>query len=341
MKAGKMRQTRNKMKNIRKKINKLVPKTLRPYLKKYGSPVTKAGRFVFRWRVFWSAVIILICLTVYYPSVGNQFIDFLSRQKPPFAKLPPGAKPDPKTTVEYKREKLTVVRTNLHNVFMIIGRDLGINDVRSRKLVSISGTMPVTATVEKEFVPDLPPPKGDWNIIKDNLVDAFKSYIDMLTVRIVSIDNKPVMIGDNGQIVPYDKTDRILQWAKYIDAAAKKYKIDPAIIAGIIEQESGGDAAAQSPAGAIGLMQLMPKTAKGLGVNPYDPAQNIDGGTRYFMYQYRNFGSLEQALAAYNAGPNNVRNGNYLYFSETQGYINKVPRLIEKYQRIFSRSGKE
>jgi soluble lytic murein transglycosylase-like protein len=58
------------------------------------------------------------------------------------------------------------------------------------------------------------------------------------------------------------------------------------------------------------------------------------------MYQYRTFGSIELALAAYNAGPNNVRNGNYLYFSETQGYINKVPRLIQKYQRIFAQTKK-
>lgn len=330
-----------KIRNLRKKIKKFIPKKFRPYLKKYGPPVTKACRFIFRWRVFWLAVLAFIWMTVYYPPVGNRTVDFLARQKPPFAKLPANAKLDPKTTVEYKKEKLAVVRTNLHNVFMIIGRDLGLTDVKARKFVSISGTMPVTATVEKDFVPDNQPAVGDFSIIKDNLVDAFKSYIDMITVRIVSIDNKPVMIGDNGQIVPYDKTDRILQWAKFIDATAKKYKIDPAIIAGIIEQESGGDAAAHSPAGAIGLMQLMPRTAQGLGVDPYDPAQNIDGGTRYFLYQYRAFGNIEQALAAYNAGPNNVRNGNYLYFSETQGYISRVPRLIQKYQRIFAQAKKK
>lgn len=287
------------------------------------------------------AVLALVWMTIYYPPVGNQAVDFLSRQKPPFAKLPANAKLDPKTTVEYKKEKLVIVRTNLHNVFMIIGRDLGLTDIKGKKFVSISGTTPVAATVEKDFVPDNKPVKSKWRIVKDNLIDAFKSYIDVITVRIVTIDNKPVMIGENGKIVPYEKTDKILRWAKYINTAANKYKVDPAIIAGIIEQESGGDAAAHSPAGAIGLMQLMPKTAQGLGVNPYDPAQNIDGGTKYFMYQYRTFGSVELALAAYNAGPNNVRNGNYLYFSETQGYINKVPRLIQKYQRIFDQARKK
>ena len=128
---------------------------------------------------------------------------------------------------------------------------------------------------------------------------------------------------------------------KFIEAAAKKYKIDPAIIAAIIEQESGGDAVVVSHAGAVGLMQLMPRTAGGLGVNPYDPAQNIDGGTRYFLYQYKAFGNIEQALAAYNAGPGNVRNGNYLFIPETQRYVANVPRLVEKYQRLFAQVRKK
>jgi len=274
------------------------------------------------------------------PPVGNLAVDFLSRQKSPFEKLPANAKLDTKTTVEYKKEKLVVVRMNLQNVFLILGRDLGISDIKDKKFVSISGTTPVASSIEKEFISDNKPDMGTLSIVKDNLVDAIESYIDVITVRIVSIDNKPVMIAENGKIVPYEKTDKILRWAKYINTAANKYKIDPAIIAAIIEQESGGNADAHSPAGAIGLMQLMPKTAQGLGVDPYDPVQNIDGGTRYFMYQYRTFGSIELALAAYNAGPNNVRNGDYLYFSETQRYINKVPRLIQKYQRIFDQARK-
>ncbi|MDT3698977.1 MAG: lytic transglycosylase domain-containing protein [Thermincola sp.] len=278
-------------------------------IEKSRPPVVKVYGYIFRWRVFWLALLVFILMTIYYPPVGNKTVDFLSRQKPPLAKLPANAKLDPKTTVEYKKEKLAAVRTNMNSVFMIIGRSL-----------------------------DNKPVDNKWSVIKDNLLDAFKSYVDVLTVRIVTIDNKPVMIGEKGKIVPYDKTDKILQWAEHINTAANKYKIDPAIIASIIEQESGGDSAALSPAGAIGLMQLMPKTAQGLGVNPYDPAQNIDGGTRYFMYQYRAFGSIELALAAYNAGPNNVRNGNYQYYPETQGYIIKVPRLIQKYQRIFTRT---
>jgi len=328
---------------VAKAVLNLMPGRLRPVLKKYLPAIRRAGRYVFRWRVFWLLVFALICSTIYYPPAGDRLINFMSRQKPPFAELPANARLDMKTTVAYKQEKLTVVRTNLKNVLLMIQRDLGIREIESKKLVSVSASMPISSDVEKIYLPesDNRPARDDLSIIKDNLVDAVKAYFDMLTVRIVTIDNKPVIVDDNGQIVPYDKTDRILRWGRLIETTARKYQTDPAIIAAIIEQESGGNAAAVSRAGAVGLMQLMPGTARGLEVDPYDPAQNIDGGTRYFLYQYRTFGNLEQALAAYNAGPNNVRNGNYLFIPETRGYVTNVPRLIEKYRRLFAQSQKK
>ena len=320
---------------------KMIPKKYRVRVKKSLLPVKKTCRFVFRWRVFWLLVFVLFCSTVVYPPSGDAVIKFTAQLKPMMVKMPPDAKLDLETTVAYKREKLTLVRSNLKNIGSLVLRDLGLKDVVGKKIVSISASMPVTAEVEKYFLPvDDRPVEGTLTLIKENLADAADAYFSMLTVRIVRIGDKPVMIANDGELVPYDNTDKILRWAKHIEAASKKYNVDPAIIAAIIEQESGGNAGVVSRAGAVGLMQLMPRTAKGLGVNPYDPAQNIDGGTRYFLYQYKAFGNVELALAAYNSGPGNVRNGNYKYFSETRGYVNKVPRLINKYQQVFNEAKK-
>ncbi|MCL6572635.1 MAG: lytic transglycosylase domain-containing protein [Bacillus sp. (in: Bacteria)] len=157
----------------------------------------------------------------------------------------------------------------------------------------------------------------------------------MISVRIMTENGKSVIVKvveNKPVVVEYDSSDKVLRWGKEIQVASTKYGIDPAVIAAVIEQESGGNPDAHSPAGAIGLMQLMPRTAQGLGVDPYDPSQNIEGGTKYLATQLKRFGSLEMALAAYNAGPGNVLNSRYLYISETQNYIRNVPALVNKYQ---------
>jgi soluble lytic murein transglycosylase-like protein len=114
--------------------------------------------------------------------------------------------------------------------------------------------------------------------------------------------------------------------------AAEKYGIDPSVIKSVISVESGFRPGAVSGAGAQGLMQLMPETARALGVDPMDVAQNIDGGTKYLSQQINHFGSLESGLAAYNAGPGSVtRYGGVPPYSETRDYVAKVMSRIAQY----------
>ena len=110
--------------------------------------------------------------------------------------------------------------------------------------------------------------------------------------------------------------------------AAARHDVDAALVRAVMAAESGGNPEARSPVGAIGLMQLMPGTAKDLGVaDPADPAQNIEGGTRYLAELTKRFG-VEHGVAAYNAGPGAVEKyGGVPPYRETQAYVGRVMRL--------------
>jgi LysM repeat protein len=116
------------------------------------------------------------------------------------------------------------------------------------------------------------------------------------------------------------------KYADLINASASRYGVDPYLVASVIQQESGFNQSAVSGAGAIGIMQLMPGTAQGLGVNPYDVAQNIDGGVKLLSQLLRQFGgNVAFALAGYNAGPGAVQKyGGVPPYAETQNYVRSI-----------------
>lgn len=112
--------------------------------------------------------------------------------------------------------------------------------------------------------------------------------------------------------------------------ASSTYQVDPLLIASIMQTESGYHIDSLSPVGAIGLMQLMPGTAASIGVNPYDPLDNVIGGTIYIANQLNNFQNwglygVTDAVAAYNAGPQAVYDyGGVPPYRETQNYVVSV-----------------
>jgi soluble lytic murein transglycosylase-like protein len=122
-------------------------------------------------------------------------------------------------------------------------------------------------------------------------------------------------------------------YREIIYSRAKKYEIKPSLVSAVITIESNWNSKAISPVGAKGLMQLMPATAKEMGVtDPFNPHENIEGGARYLRHLLDRFdGDVTLALAAYNAGPRRIRRFKGIPpIRETQRYVTKV---LEVYQR--------
>lgn len=135
---------------------------------------------------------------------------------------------------------------------------------------------------------------------------------------------------------------KIVDPTAFIKASARKHKVRPALVKGIVAAESAFNANAVSAKGAIGLMQLMPETAEQYGVDPLVPEQNIDAGARYLHFlierysRYRN--GLKRAIAAYNAGPGAVdRYRGIPPYRETKGYVARVLTYMRQYERAGGR----
>jgi soluble lytic murein transglycosylase-like protein len=120
------------------------------------------------------------------------------------------------------------------------------------------------------------------------------------------------------------------QFATALTHAASSANVSPTLLSALVWQESRWNPQAVSPKGAMGLTQLMPGTARDLGVNPADPIANLHGGARYLRQLLDQFdGDVEKALAAYNAGPARVRNaGGVPAIAETKAYVASIVRRV-------------
>ncbi len=167
-----------------------------------------------------------------------------------------------------------------------------------------------------------------------NRNSLFKSQTKILDTRARQQYNGSVRLQPPGVNTPSKYNDvRIKRYdgrykGQYVElarSAARKNGVPEDLFLRLVQQESNWKPRARSHKGAIGLAQLMPFTAKYLGVNPHDPAQNLEGGARYLKEQYRTFGSWRLALAAYNAGPGAVKKyGGVPPFRETRNYVKKI-----------------
>jgi soluble lytic murein transglycosylase-like protein len=135
-------------------------------------------------------------------------------------------------------------------------------------------------------------------------------------------------LGD-AQVPVAQRNPQVARFSGLFAAAEQRYGVSANLLAAIATVESGGNPDAVSSAGARGLMQFMPGTARAMGIDPSDPAQAVDGAARLLVRLRDSFGSIELALAAYNAGEGAVRRaGGIPPYGETQSYVAKVMGLL-------------
>ncbi|GHF55948.1 lytic transglycosylase domain-containing protein [Seohaeicola zhoushanensis] len=160
----------------------------------------------------------------------------------------------------------------------------------------------------------------------------FKAQTKLLDTRAAAQYNDSVRLQPPTVYTPSKYGSGVVYNGKYrgeflemAREAARRHAVPEDLFTRLVQQESGWNPNARSHKGAMGLAQLMPETARHLGVDPNDPYQNLEGGARYLAMQYREFGSWKLALAAYNAGPDAVKKyGGVPPYNETTNYVRVI-----------------
>ncbi|MGD9365284.1 MAG: lytic transglycosylase domain-containing protein [Desulfobacteraceae bacterium] len=221
--------------------------------------------------------------------------------------------------------------------------------------IAVEGGKPFSKVLEAARLSNMPEPKG--LSIRDYLArpltaqrspSAWMPPMKSHPIQTPKRPNRPQMAQSAGsaenhadndmpampmapQEAPVGEKEQILA---SIDGAAKRYDLPKALIKAVVRAESGYRVRAVSPAGAQGLMQLMPATARELGVeDPFDIDQNIDGGAKYLRQMLDRFNNdIKLALSAYNAGPANViKYDGQVPFAETRAYVDRVMRFRQRF----------
>lgn len=198
--------------------------------------------------------------------------------------------------------------------------------------------------IRKTKIVNDPKFKADWAQAKEgftsllaslDLENYFYQFAGQAEKRFIRVnkDNREVYSKSNNEV--NISTERERSFQGIIDAASERYDVPTARIYAVIRAESGFNAKALSPAGAQGLMQLMPATAKSLGVkNAFNAKQNVEGGTKYLSALYHQYDDWTLAHAAYNAGPGNVNKYGRKVppFKETRQYVKRVEKYYSYYR---------